>query len=113
MKIAYSFSVLRYAHDPVTQEIINIGVAVFSPDAKYVRAICTANHRAITNIFERIESALLEKVSTIEELLAMVLASNDRAIQFSKSGIGSSAGDLDRTLRELFQRHVERYSVGR
>ena len=30
MKVAYSFSVLRYIHDPVTQEFVNIGVAVFS-----------------------------------------------------------------------------------
>ena len=58
MKIAYSFSVLRYPHDPMTQQYINIGVAVFSPDAQYLRAICTANYCAITIIYERIESAL-------------------------------------------------------
>ena len=48
MKVAYSFSVLRYVHDPVTQEFINIGVAVFSPEAKYLRAICTTSYGRIT-----------------------------------------------------------------
>jgi hypothetical protein len=43
MKAAYSFSVLRYVHDPVTQEFVNIGVAVFSPEARYFRAICTTS----------------------------------------------------------------------
>jgi len=38
MKTAYSYSVLRYIHDPVTREFINIGVAVYSFDAKNVKS---------------------------------------------------------------------------
>jgi hypothetical protein len=134
MKVAYSFSVLRYVHDPVAQEFINIGVAVFSPQAKYLRAICTASYGRIANMFQKIdgprfrqlsryvqdqicaagqeyESALpFESGATIEHLLARVLPPDDSAMQFSKAGVGLSS-DLDRTLHELFQRHVEQYAA--
>lgn len=134
MKARYSFSVLRYVHDPVTQEFINIGVAVFSPEAQYLRAICTTSYGRITHMFQRIDgprfrqlsryiqdqicaveesykSALpFETTPTIEHLLARVLPPDDSAIQFSKAGVGLSA-DLDRTLHDLYQRHVEMYAV--
>jgi hypothetical protein len=38
-KTPYSFSVLRYVHDPVSQEFANIGVAFFSSQARYLDAI--------------------------------------------------------------------------
>ena len=47
MKTAYSYSVLRYMHDAVTQELINIGVAVYSPEGKFFDAICTTSYRRI------------------------------------------------------------------
>lgn len=133
MKVAYSFSVLRYVHDPVTQEFINVGIAVFSPEARYLRAICTTRYGRITSMFQKIdgqrfrqisqyiqdqicaagreyESALpFESSAAIEGLLARVLPPDDSAIQFSKAGVGLSS-DLDRTLNELFERHVERYA---
>lgn len=132
MTVAYSFSVLRYVHDPVTQEFLNIGVAVYSPQANYLRAICTTSYGRITHVFQKIdgprfrelsrhiqnricaagqeyESALPFEVGlSIEHLLARVLPPDDSAIQFSKPGVGLSS-DLDRTLHELFQRHVEQY----
>ena len=44
MRITYTFSVLRYIHDPVTQEFANIGVALYAPEAKYLSAICTPHY---------------------------------------------------------------------
>jgi hypothetical protein len=134
MKVAYSFSVLRYVHDPVTQEFINIGVAIFSPEGQYLRAICTNSYSRITTMFQRIDgtrfrqlsryiqdqicaaeqdykSALpFDKAPTIDQLLARVLPPDDSAIHFSKPGVGLSK-DLDRTLHDLFQRHVEKYAA--
>jgi hypothetical protein len=134
MRVAYSFSVLRYVHDPVSQEFINIGVALFSPEVKYLRAICTTNYGRITNMFEKIEGQRFRQISraiqeqirvvgndygsalpfesapTIDHLLARVLPADDSGIQFSKAGVGLSA-DLDQTLNELYQRHVEQYAA--
>jgi hypothetical protein len=136
MRLPYSFSVLRYVHDPVTQEFVNIGVAVFSPEARYLRATCTTSYGRITHMFRKIDGPCFRQFSryiqdricaagreyetalpfeaglAIERLLAKVLPPDDSAIQFSKAGVGLSA-DLDRTLHELYQRHVERYAASR
>lgn len=132
MKVSYSFSVLRYVHDPVTQEFVNIGVAVFSAEARFLRATCTLNYRRITEMFHKIdgrrfrqisrylqdqicaagvasETALpFESAQNIESILARILPPDDSAIQFSKAGIGLSS-NLEQTLQDLYRRHVEYY----
>jgi hypothetical protein len=133
MRVGYSFSVLRYVHDSTTQEFLNIGVAMYSAEAKYLRAICTMNYGRISNLFEKIdglrfrqisrhiqdqicrtgtfrESALpFDSTQNIESLLATILPPDDSAIQFSKAGVGLSA-NLDETLHDLYHRHVELYT---
>jgi hypothetical protein len=134
MKVPYSFSVLRYVHDAVTQEFVNIGVAVFSPDAGYLGARCTTSYARITHMFQRIDGPYFRETAryiqnqvcavgseykkgllfgsapSIEKVLAQVLPPDDSALQFSKAGVGLSA-DLDKTLEQLFERHVERYTA--
>jgi hypothetical protein len=132
-KTPYSFSVLRYVHDPVSQEFANIGVAVFSSQARYMDAICATNYGRISKIFGRIDgnrfrqatrhiqdqvqrigrelsgNLFFEPSATIETLLCSVLPPDDSAFQFSPAGVGVS-GDLNETLRELFSRFVDKYS---
>lgn len=133
MKIPYSFSVLRYVHDPTTQEFVNIGVAIFSPETKYFRAICTANYGRITQMFQKIDGPRFRQISrhiqehigatgessksvlpfepslTIGQMLARILPPDDSAIQFSEAGVGLSNG-LDQTLNDLYRRYVEYYT---
>ena len=133
-RVPYSFSILRYVHDPVTQEFANIGVAVYSKEQGYLNARCDIHYARITNIFgsvdgDRFRQATryiqdrVQKVGrdlnaslpfgsdlTIEGLLARVLPPDDSAFQFSPAGVGLS-DDLDETLRGLFLRFVEKYSV--
>ncbi|MGH9545330.1 MAG: DUF3037 domain-containing protein [Terriglobales bacterium] len=135
MTIPYSFSILRYVHDPATQEFVNIGVAVFSPQAKYLQAICTPNYGRVRHMFLKVDGPRFRQLSRyiqdqisaagreyesslpfeagqdFEHLLARVLPFDDSAIQFSKAGVGLST-DLDRTLRELYERFVDRYVAG-
>lgn len=133
MKTAYTFSVLRYVHDPVTGEFANIGVAMYAPAAKYLNALCASHYQRLSRMFEPIDgehfrqitrfiesriAALGQKLSSelpfkdaprnIEELLAQVLPADDSAIQFSSAGGGFSS-DLEKTLNELYLRYVERY----
>lgn len=132
-KTPYSFSVLRYVHDPVSQEFANIGVALFSSQARYLDAICATNYGRISKIFgvidgdrfrqatryiqdqiQRIgrqfsDSLFFEPAVTIETLLSGVLPQDDSAFQFSPAGVGVST-DLSQTLRELFSRFVDKYS---
>ncbi len=133
MRTPYSFSVLRYIHDPVTQEFVNIGVAVYCQQAGFLRAICTTNYGRIRvtftkidgNRFRQLTRYIQEQVNavgenlagelpfetgkTIEQLLARVLPPDDSTIQFSKpAGVGI-AHDLEKTLNELFDRYVQQY----
>ena len=132
MKTPYTFSVLRYVHDPVTQEFINIGVAMYSPERGFLRATCATHYARITRMFTKIDgnrfrqtmryiqeqiNALgtqmsqlsFEPMGTIDQLLARVLPPDDSSVQFSPAAVGLSR-DLDRTLGELFERYINRYA---
>ena len=96
MRVAYSFSVLRYVHDPVSQEFINIGVAVFSPEAGYLRAICTTNYGRITNMFEKIDGQRFRQISrAIQEQIRAVGNDYGSALPFE------SAPTIDRLLARV------------
>lgn len=135
MRTPYSFSVLRYIHDPVTQEFVNIGVAMYSQQAGFFRAVCTTHYARITHLFTKIDGNrfrqlarhIQEQVNAvgeslvselpfepgriIEHLLGRVLPPDDSSLQFSTpAGVGLSH-DLEKTLNELFDRYVERYAA--
>lgn len=133
--IPYSFCVLRYIHDGITGEFVNVGVAVFSADIPYLKAKCTIQYGRITRVFDRIDGerfkqtvryieddvnrlghqlqqsklSFAETEATLEALLRQVLPPDDSAIQFSSPGYGVSA-DLESTLADLYERYVERYA---
>jgi hypothetical protein len=133
MKTAYTFSVLRYVHDPVTAEFVNIGVALYAPAAKYLNAICTSHYRRLSVVFEPIDGDHFRQITrflesriemlgqklnselpfanppkNIEDVLAQVLPPDDSAIQFSTAGGGFTSAP-GKTLDELYVRYVERY----
>src|ERR1700733_12222294 len=133
--IPYSFSVLRYTHDGVTNEFVNIGVALYSADASSLKAKCTNHYGRITRMFDRIYGDRFKQMvhhiedgvtslglklrqqampfaqygTTIEALLKEILPPDDSAIQFAEPGYGVS-DDLEATLSQLYDRYVERYA---
>jgi hypothetical protein len=134
MKIPYSFSVLRYVHDPVTGEFANIGIAVYAPQAKYLNALCTSHYGRLSKMFGQIdgdrfrqvtqyiqgelkkigrkldtELPLAQPPSDIESILKQVLPHDDSGFQFSMNGAGLT-NSPDEALRQLFDRYVEKYS---
>lgn len=38
--VAYTYTVLRYVHDTTTGEFVNVGVALYAPEARYASAVC-------------------------------------------------------------------------
>src|ERR1700722_19066042 len=134
MRKSYSFSILRYVHDPITQEFINIGVAVFSREAGFLRVSCTTHYARITRTFTKIDGNRFRELTcyieeklneigrdvlsglpfepglAIEHVLAKVLPPDDSSVQFSHAGVGLSH-DLEKTMTELFNRYVERYAL--
>lgn len=133
--IPYSFCVLRYIHDGVTGEFVNVGVALFSADVPYLKAKCTIQYGRITRVFDRIDGdrfkqtvryiedsvnhlghrlrlgllPFAETERALEVLLKEILPADDSAIQFSPSGFGVSA-DLEAALADLYERYIERYA---
>jgi hypothetical protein len=106
MRIPYSFSILRYVHDPITEEFINLGVVVFSKEAQYLNSRCTSQYGRISKMFTKIDgerfrqltryvvseiqkvgSEIVKPLSgyTLETLLGRVLPPDDSAFQFSGS----------------------------
>jgi hypothetical protein len=134
-KVSYSFAILRYVHDPATEEFANVGIALYSRQRRYLNAVCTNSYGRIAKMFggridgnkfrqstryiqERLQGLgqnlstdlPFEPTTALDRLLAMVLPPDDSAFQFSPGGVGLSE-NLDETLRNLFVRFVERYST--
>ena len=132
MKFPYSFSVLRYRHDATTGEFLNVGIALYSREAGFLRAICSTKYERITQLFTQIDGNKFRSVVrfvqehinsmgedlpselpfepglAISALLARVLPPDDSSLQFSDAGVGLS-NDLEATLLELFERYVQQY----
>jgi hypothetical protein len=133
MKYPFTHTVLRYVHDTTTGEFINVGVAIYSREARYASAQCRSTFGRLSKAFpgmdgETFKSVMRHIESRMEELgdgLQMdlpfggmpqsvmdvahrVLPPDDSSLQWSAPGSGVSE-DLSRTLESLFQRHVMRY----
>jgi hypothetical protein len=133
MKAQFQFSLLRFVYDPLTQEFLNIGVVLFSPENNFLQARFTNRYGRISRMFGRIDggsfkattSYIERKVTAVNDklvrgllfrnikegldsILNEVLPPDDSAIRFVFGGVGVS-DDLSKTLDELFERYVARY----
>lgn len=132
MKTAYSYVTLRYVHDVVTGEFANIGVVVYAPDQRALKARFTTSYERLNAIFLKIDHAHframvrylgnrfaeladelrnsleLMPVSGIVELVRKVLPPDDSSLQWSETGGGLTA-NVDHALEELYGRLVARY----
>lgn len=51
-KVAFSYLVLRYVHDLVTEEFANIGVVLFCPEHKYLSCMLAETHSRLSTFFD-------------------------------------------------------------
>ena len=129
---SYTYTVLRYVHDITTGEFINVGVALYAPDAHFIGAKCRPAYGRITKLFPGLNSehfrslmghiqtrfdALgeatatqlpLEKADSVLDLASKVLPSDDSSLQWSPMGGGRTANPAQ-ALEQLFERMVTRY----
>lgn len=133
MKTTFTFTVLRYVHDVATGEFVNMGVALYAPEANYVSAICNPRYTRLNRVFLNVngdqirslmrylqarfeefgvklnsELPLEGRPKSIVEIAAGILPPDDSALQWSEPGGGVSE-DPAATLEQLFTRFVERY----
>lgn len=130
--MSYTYSVLRYVHDTTTGEFVNVGVALYAPEARYASAVCRSTYGRLNKVFpginpdhfkslmrhiqarfeemgEQFNTQLpLNRVSTVEELAHRILPADDSSLQWAPMGSGRSA-DPANALEHLFDRMVMRY----
>lgn len=125
----YQFAVLRYVHDTVTGEFINVGLCVFSKEGAFGGIKCRHTYKRITSAFpnvngERLKSLLrhIESIfesyhspnggfifqDNLEDILYSILPKDDSSLQWSFGGSGISL-NLEEALESLYYQYVEKY----
>ena len=133
MKTTYTFTVLRYIHDIVAGEFVNVGLALYAPEARYVSAICTPRYGRLNKMFldvngdhfrslmRFIQARFDEHAQKIKnelpldgmpknvlEIAQAILPPDDSSLQWSEPGRGLTENP-SKTLEELYLRMVQRY----
>lgn len=124
-RIVYAYAVLRYLHDVVSGERLNVGVVVLSPTSgkliarfapnleRVVGAFPSASHSglkaALASIESRIDRVNATEGMTLPDLLARVLPPDDSSFQWSEPGSGVTI-DINSVLEELHERFVTRHA---
>jgi hypothetical protein len=132
MKTPYSFTVLRYFHDVMTGEFVNVGVVLYSPQPNFLDCRITQLYGRLSKVFGEVNgdhfrkivkyiSSQLEekgdrlktelpftKYQSVLDVVGTVLPPDNSSLQFSPAGYGV-AEDLQKTLEHLYLRYVEKY----
>jgi Protein of unknown function (DUF3037) len=130
--IKYSYTVLRYVHDTMTGEFVNVGVALHAPEAGYLSAICRTTYRRVSAAFPGLKGehfrAVMRHVQarfeqmgermsveasasgsqSLLDIARGVLPADDSSFQWGPVGVGLAA-DPSQKLEALFNRMVMRY----
>lgn len=133
MKTTYSFVVLRYVHDVMTGEFVNVGVALYASEARYVGGLCNTRYGRVTKMFGEVDGdyfrGLMRYIETqfeelgyrlrnglpmfeppvdILEIAKSILPPDDSSLQWSEAG-GGQTDNPAKTLEDIFERMVARY----
>ncbi len=131
-KQAYSYTVLRYVHDVVSGEALNVGVVMHAPAASFLKVrtrttmgrlkqafpdldreafanAMQAIRRGFATIAKQADNMPLFDAHTDARAHALkVLPDDDSALQWSPTGTGMTT-DPARTLDRLYERYVTQY----
>jgi len=133
MKTTFTFTVLRYVHDVSTGEFVNMGVALYAPEAGYVSAMCNPRYGRLSRVFLDVngdhvrslmrfiqarfeefgvklngELPLEGKPKSIMDIAANILSPDDSSLQWAEPGGGITENPAA-TLEQLYDRLVQRY----
>lgn len=132
VKQIYSFTVLRYVHDVVAGEFLNVGIVMYVPALGELRVRTHKSASRLSSAFSGIEAPAFRKaMKAIDRGIARlgdetslllprdtrpdarrhalrVLPEDDSSLQWSPSGGGLSK-DLDATIDRLYKRFVTQH----
>lgn len=133
----YEYIVIRYVHDPMTQEFINIGVVLYCLDkmrvvvranmdcsriSKMFGAIDTQQYQRLIKEIKDCVGELNARLATplpypdvevrpiLHDLLPSVWPIDDSSIRFSQIGVGITP-NTEEQLDKLYNRMVMRYCL--
>jgi hypothetical protein len=133
-RAAYSYTLLRYVHDVLTGEFVNVGVVLFVPSKGLIRYKTRGTIGRLKGAFPDIDrKAFLSSMMAARKGLQLVAKSekeagllrsdgdaaaiarravppDDSSLQWSPSGTGLTHNP-DETLDRLFDRYVSRYDT--
>ncbi|MBS9476205.1 DUF3037 domain-containing protein [Ancylobacter radicis] len=133
-KLPYSYTLLRYVHDVLTGEFVNVGVVVFAPSGGQVRfkvrrtmgrlkgvfpdldraafmSAMASTRRALQQIAKREQDAgMFSSLVNAGDIARRALPLDSSSLQWSDCGTGVTK-DLDATLDRIFERFVARYDT--
>lgn len=129
----YSYVLLRYRHDPMAGEFVNVGVILYAPDSQFVgakvrktlgrlgrvfpgiqkteiSAALSSIERAITRIGKEVRStALFDRKFSDAEQIARVVLPEDESSYFWGPLCSGVAPDASIALDKVYARFVSRY----
>jgi hypothetical protein len=133
MKTTYTYTVLRYVHDPSTGEFVNVGAALYAPEARFVGVLGRTTYerfscmfpdfdgnafrsvmRFVTSRFHALnenlqaDSLFDERPKSIMELACAVLPHDDASFRWSEPA-GGITDDPAGALQKIYARMVSRY----
>ena len=126
-KIGYT--VLRYVHDIVTQEFVNIGVLAYAPDSRQLKLKCSdhlrrvhaffpdADSKRLSGLIRHVQDAFdtygcrLADVASSESLPAEVMKAASRVLPSDSSALqwSAPAGGYDESLNVALNKAFDRY----
>ena len=130
----YSFTVLRYVHDVVAREFLNVGIVMYMPESRDLRVRTHKSVSRLSRTFSGIDAPAFRKamqgiergiVRLAEETSLVlppgtqpdarrhalrVLPEDDSSLQWSPSG-GGLTTDVDATLDRLYKRFVTQHDA--
>lgn len=134
MKTPYSYGLVRYVHDVVTEEFVNVGVVLYAPGASFLQARCTRRYGRASKFFGGVDGhhflstlAHVERVLDSEsrpvgglsfdkpapdafEVIRSLFVIDDSSLQFVAGG-GGLTRNPEATLGELYERFIGRYEA--
>ena len=128
MKTSFTYIVLRYIHDTTTGEFVNVGVALYAPQSRFLSAVCRSTYGRLTRLFPSVdgesfkalmryvqssfethgaklsdELALDGQPTSVIEIAHAIVPRDDSSLQWSEMGSGLTENP-SATLERLFER---------
>lgn len=133
----YTFTIIRYVHDKVTGEFVNVGVLLHAPATGFLQARCSTSAHRLRRMFGSVDSdhirdflryierqtnslnqntggvlLPLDPQENAATHAARILPPDDSSLQLAPVA-GGVTDDPTRELHDIFERYVNRYAHGR